>query len=150
VNHSKVHSNAKKLLEFTGKTNIPVCSGAEKPFIGVNRHAEGFHGKMGLGNVVLPKPDLKTYPVKAVEMILEKSEELGKHLTLVSIGPLTNIASAIFADPELPIKVGGLVLMGGALNLTPYGYVNANPVADVNIWHDPEAAKIVFDSGIEL
>ena len=150
VNHSKAHNNAKKLLEFTGKTNIPVCSGAVKPLVGVNRHAERIHGKTGLGNAVLPKPDVKTHPVGAVEMILKKSKELGKDLTLVSIGPLTNIASAILADPELPIKVGGLVLMGGAFNLTPYGYGNANPVAEFNIWHDPEAAKIVFDSGVEL
>jgi len=150
VNHSKGHLNAKKLLEFMEKTEIPVCRGAEKPLIRKISHAEEFHGKTGLGNAVLPEPRMNTNPLNAVEMILEKSGELGKELTLVAIGPLTNIASAILADPELPKKVDGLVIMGGAFNVTTYGFGNANPVAEFNIWHDPEAAKIVFNSGIKL
>ncbi|MBD3206289.1 nucleoside hydrolase, partial [Candidatus Bathyarchaeota archaeon] len=150
VNHSKGHLNAKKLLEFMGEKDIPVCRGAENPLIGEISHAEEFHGKTGLGNAVLPEPSMRTHPLNAVEMILNKADDLGKKLTLVAIGPQTNIASAILADPSLPKKVGGLVIMGGAFNLTPYGFGNANPVAEFNIWHDPEAAKIVFNSGIEL
>lgn len=150
VNHSKGHLNAKKLLEFMGKTDIPVCRGAENPLIKEISHAEEFHGKTGLGNALLPEPSMSTHPLNAVEMILKKSGDLGKKLRLVAIGPLTNIASAILADPDLPKKVEGLVIMGGAFNLTPYGFGNVNPVAEFNIWHDPEAAKIVFNSGIEI
>lgn len=150
VNHTKGHRNAKKLLEFIGATEVPICAGAEKPLIRVMSHAEEFHGTTGLGDAELPEPKMKTDPRNAVEMILEKADELGKDLTLVAIGPLTNIASAILADPELPEKVDKLVIMGGAFNLTPYGLGNANAVAEFNIWHDPEAAKIVFNSGLPI
>lgn len=150
VNHAKAHRNAKKLLEFIGATDVPVCAGAMKPLIRVMSHAEEFHGKTGLGDTELPEPTMETDPRNAVEMILEKADELGKKLTLVAIGPLTNIASAILADPELPRKVDKLVIMGGAFNLTPYGLGNANAVAEFNIWHDPEAAKIVFNSGLPI
>jgi inosine-uridine nucleoside N-ribohydrolase len=150
VSHVKAHTNAKKLLEFIGATDVPVCAGAEKPLIRERSNAEEFHGKTGLGDAVLPVPKMKTDPRNAVEMILEKVDELGKELTLVAIGPLTNIASAILADPSLPGKVDKLVIMGGAFNLTPYGLGNANAVAEFNIWHDPDAAKIVFNSGISI
>ena len=150
VNHTKVHRNAKKLLEFIGTTDVPVCAGAEKPLIRVMSHAEEFHGKTGLGETELPEPKMKTDPMSAVEMILEKADELGKELILVAIGPLTNIAAALLAEPGLPDKIDKLVIMGGAFNLTPYGLGNANAVAEFNIWHDPEAAKIVFNSGLPI
>ena len=150
VNHTKGHRNAKKLLEFIGATDVPVCAGAEKPLIRVMSHAEEFHGKTGLGDAGLPEPTISTDPRNAVEMILEKAEELGKKLILVAIGPLTNIAAALLADPSLPEKVDKLVIMGGAFHLTPYGHGNANAVAEFNIWHDPEAAKIVFNSGLSI
>jgi pyrimidine-specific ribonucleoside hydrolase len=150
VNQTKGHNNAKKLLEFMGFTDLPVCCGAEKPLIRQMSHAEEFHGKTGLGKAKLPEPTMTTDPRNAVEIILEKSQMPGKNLTLVAIGPLTNIAAAIIANPELPNQVDKLVIMGGAYNLTPYGLGNANAVAEFNIWHDPEAAKIVFNSGISI
>jgi inosine-uridine nucleoside N-ribohydrolase len=150
VNHMKGHRNAKKLLEFIGATDVPVCAGAVKPLFRVMSHAEEFHGKTGLGEAELPEPKMKTDPRNATRMIIEKSETLGKKLTLVAIGPQTNIASAILADPSLAHKVEKLVIMGGAFNLTPYGMGNANSVAEFNVWHDPEAAKIVFNSGLPI
>jgi pyrimidine-specific ribonucleoside hydrolase len=150
VNHTKAHINAKKLLEFLRVTDVPLCRGAIKPLIRTIGNAEEFHGKSGLGKAVLPAPKMKTSSFNAVEMILKKTEELGKKLTLVAIGPLTNIASAILADPGLLEKVNGLIIMGGAFYLTPYGYGNASSVSEFNIWYDPEAAKIVFNSGIPL
>jgi inosine-uridine nucleoside N-ribohydrolase len=112
--------------------------------------ASKFHGETGLGEAVLPEPQLRSYDRSAVELILEKSEELGRRLTLVAVGPLTNIASALLAEPGLAESGGGLIIMGGAFNVTPYGYGNVTPVAEFNIWHDPEAAKIVFNSGIPI
>lgn len=150
VNHTKSHRNAKQLLEFLGITDVPVCAGAKKPLIRVMSHAEEFHGKSGLGDAQLPDPKMKTDLRSAVEIILEKANELGKKLTLVAVGPLTNIATAILAEPDLPYKVDKLVIMGGAFNLTPYGLGNANAVAEFNIWYDPEAAKIVFNSGLPI
>jgi inosine-uridine nucleoside N-ribohydrolase len=150
VNHTKGHKNAKRLLEFLAVEDVPVCAGAVTPLVKKLGHAEEFHGKTGLGDSTLPEPTMKTDPRSAVDIILEKADELGKNLTLVAVGSLTNIAVAILADPMLPEKVDNLVIMGGAFNLTPYGHGNANSVAEFNIWLDPEAAKIVFNSGIPM
>ena len=150
VNHTKGHKNAKRLLEFLAVEDVPVCAGAVTPLVKKLGHAEEFHGKTGLGDSTLSEPTMKTDPRSAVDIILEKADELGKNLTLVAVGPLTNIAVAILADPMLPEKVDKLVIMGGAFNLTPYGHGNANSVAEFNIWLDPEAGKIVFNSGIPM
>ena len=150
VSQDKGHRNAKQLLEFLERTDIPVCRGAERPILREMRHAEEFHGRSGLGDATLPEPRMRSDPRNAAQVILQKAGELGRDLTLVAIGPLTNIAAAILSDPSLPETVGGLVIMGGAFNLTPYGLGNASAVAEFNIWHDPEAAKAVFNSGIPL
>jgi inosine-uridine nucleoside N-ribohydrolase len=150
VSHEKAHRNAKQLLEFLGRADVPVCAGAEKPLLRETRNAEEFHGRTGLGDASLPEPRMRTDPRNATQVIHQKADELGKDLTLVAIGPLTNVATAILSDPSLPGAVNGLVIMGGAFGLTPYGVGNANAVAEFNIWHDPEAAKIVFGSGIPM
>ena len=150
VSHEKGHRNAKQLLEFLGRDDVPVCRGAERPLVRGLRHAEGVHGETGLGGASLPEPRMKTDHRSAVQVIHEKAEELGGELTLVAVGPLTNVAAALVADPELPSKVNGLVIMGGAYGLTPYGHGNVSPVAEFNVWHDPEAAKIVFNSGVPM
>ena len=150
VSHEKGHRNARQLLEFLGRTDVPVCRGAEKPLLRETRNAEGFHGKTGLGDAVLPEPRVRSDTRNATQMIHQKAGELGKDLTLVAIGPLTNVAAALISYPTLAETVNGLVIMGGAFNLTPYGMGNANAVAEFNVWHDPEAAKIVFSSGIPM
>jgi len=150
VSHEKTHGNALKLMEFLGISDVPVAKGAEKPLLREPRHAEEVHGETGLGDAVLPEPKLKSHQKSAVNLILEKARELGKRLTLVAIGPLTNIAQAILVEPETVFETSGLVIMGGAFNVTPYGHGNVTPVAEFNIWHDPMAAKIVFDSGIPM
>jgi inosine-uridine nucleoside N-ribohydrolase len=150
VSQKKGHRNAKQLLEFLGRTDVPVCGGASRPLTRGLRHAEEVHGETGLGGTSLPEPQMKTDPRSAVQMINHKARELGRELTLVAVGPLTNIAAALAGDPDLPSKVNGLVIMGGAYSLTPYGHGNVSPVAEFNVWHDPEAAKIVFNSGIAM
>jgi inosine-uridine nucleoside N-ribohydrolase len=150
VNQDKAHGNALKLLEFLGVEDTPIARGAEQPLLRKMRDAEDIHGESGLGDAVLPEPKLRSDPREAVKVILDKAEELGKKLNIVSIGPLTNIASAILAEPRLPKMIGGLVMMGGAYGLTPYGVGNVNAVAEFNVWHDPEAARIVFNSGIPI
>jgi len=150
VSHEKGHRNAKQLLEFIGRTDVPVCAGAERPLLRETRNAEEFHGKTGLGDATLPEPKMRTDPRNATQVIHQKVDELGKDLTLIAIGPLTNIAAAVLRDPSLPGAVNGLVIMGGAFGLTPYGVGNANAVAEFNVWHDPEAARIVFNSGIPM
>ncbi|HUS78749.1 MAG TPA: nucleoside hydrolase [Patescibacteria group bacterium] len=142
--------NALKLLEFLGVEGVPVCVGASKPLLREAHDASGFHGESGLRDAELPEPRMNADPRNAVEVILEKADELSDELILVPIGPLTNVAAAYLADPNLMGRIGGIVIMGGAFNLTPYGIGNANAVAEFNVWHDPEAAKIVFDSGTPI
>ena len=98
----------------------------------------------------MPEPVGQLDERTAIQFILEKVDELGRELILVPIGPLTNIAATILARPSIVHEISDLVIMGGAFNLTPYGHGNVSPVAEFNVWHDPEAAKIVFDSGIPI
>lgn len=142
--------NALKLLEFLGAEGVPVSPGARKPLTRECRDASSVHGETGLGGARLPEPRTELDDRSAVQFILEKSGELGEDLTLVPVGPLTNIAEVLMERPSVAEEIGGLVIMGGAFNLTPYGLGNVNAVAEFNIWHDPEAAKIVFDSGIPI
>jgi purine nucleosidase len=142
--------NALKLLDFLGVEDVPVAAGAEKPLLRKCRDASSIHGETGLGGATLPEPNSRLDERSAVEFILEKADELGRDLTLIPIGPLTNIAGAILARPSIIDEISGLVMMGGAFGLTPYGHGNISPVAEFNVWHDPEAAKIVFDSGIPI
>ena len=115
--------------------DVPVSSGAAEPLVREAVDGVGIHGETGLGEAVLPEPTLKLNGRSAVQLIVEKAEELGDRLTIIPIGPLTNIASAIQAKPGIVDEVGGLVIMGGAFNLTPYGHGNMNAVAEYNIWH---------------
>ncbi len=142
--------NALKLLDFLGIDDVPVVAGAAKPLLRKCRDASSIHGVTGLGGAMLPEPIGRLDDRSAVEFILEKVDERGGDLTLIPIGPLTNIAAAILARPSIVHETSGLVIMGGAFGLTPYGHGNVSPVAEFNVWHDPEAAKIVFGSGIPI
>jgi len=142
--------NTLKLLDFLGVEGVPVVPGAAKPLLRKSRDASNIHGETGLGGATLPEPKGILDERGAVEFILEKVDELGRDLTLIPIGPLTNIAGAILARPSIVHETSGLVIMGGAFGLTPYGHGNVSPAAEFNVWHDPEAAKIVFDSGIPI
>jgi inosine-uridine nucleoside N-ribohydrolase len=150
VSHEKGHRNAKQLLEFLGRTDVPVCGGAAMPLVRGLRHAEEVHGETGLGGASLPEPEMESDGRSAVQVIHQKADELGEDLTLVAVGPLTNVAAAVVGDPGLASRVSRLVVMGGAYGLTPYGHGNVSAVAEFNVWHDPEAAKIVFNSGIPM
>ncbi len=148
VDVEKGTRNARQLLEFLGRDDVPVARGASHPMLRPMGNAESFHGKTGLMDAVLPEPKMRVDGRSAARLIVDEADRLGKELTLVAIGPLTNVAAAILADPTIPERVGGLVIMGGAFGLTPYGTGNANAVAEFNVWHDPDAAKLVFDSGM--
>jgi len=150
VSQEKAHLNALKILEFLGVSDVPVARGATEPLRKKARYSTMIHGQTGLGEAVLPEPSLRTDERSALELILEKVEELGNQLGLIALGPLTNIASAIVTEPGLVKEGAELVVMGGAFNVTPYGHGNVTPVAEFNIWHDPDAAKVVFNSGMKV
>ena len=142
--------NARCILEFLGEGSIPVAMGAANPLKHPLENALGYHGPDGLGNCNLPPPKQSLYPVKAWDFIARLVFDAPGELTLLATGPLTNVAYAFEMHPELPKLLDKLVLMGGAYNLTPWGKGNRTPFAEFNIWQDPEAAHIVFDSGADI
>jgi len=143
-------ANTRRVLECLDAGSIPVAMGAVNPLNHTLEDALSYHGPDGLGECGLPSPKLTLYPAKAWDFLARLVLEAPGELTLVATGPLTNVAYAFELHPELPELLAGLVLMGGAYSLTPYGKGNRTPFAEFNIWQDPEAAHIVFNSGADI
>jgi len=143
-------ANARRVLEYLNAESIPVAMGAANPLNHPLEDALSYHGPDGLGECGLPSPKLTLYPAKAWDFLARSVLDAPGEVTLVATGPLTNLAYAFELHPELPELLGGLVLMGGAYSLTPYGKGNRTPFAEFNIWQDPEAAHIVFNSGADI
>ena len=124
---------------------LAVFTGAEKPLTRAHEPAHWFHGKDGLGVRGFPRPKRAPEREGAVDAILQfATAEPG--LTLVTLGPLTNIALALERDPSLAQRIGRCVVMGGAPNCEG----NVTPAAEYNIWVDPEAARAVFRSKLPI
>jgi pyrimidine-specific ribonucleoside hydrolase len=137
--------NALRMLEIAGRTDIPVAAGARAPLLRRLVTATYAHGENGLGGAVFPEPTTKPVAMPAAEMICEIVRKYPGEVTLIGIGPLTNIATALNADPALAGMVRALVMMGGSLSGG-----NVTPAAEFNLYVDPEAARIVFQSGIPI
>jgi inosine-uridine nucleoside N-ribohydrolase len=132
--------NALVVLEQFGCTNIPVAKGAASPLVIERYPAPDFvHGKDGMGNLNLPGASEAPLAETAAEFIVRCASENPGQITVVAIGPLTNIALALQLDPELPDKLNGLVVMGGTVDEPG----NVSPVAEANFINDPHAADIV-------
>ena len=139
--------NALRLLEIAERTNIPVAEGAHIPLNGNFRGAATFvHGDNGQGNADLPLPTTKSLEIDAVAFLKETIETHPNEITLVPVGPLTNIANLLTQHPGVDKKIKEIVLMGG--NAQTPG--NATPTAEANILNDPEAADIVFSAQCEI
>ncbi len=121
--------------------DVPVFRGAAAPLVRALQDAHWFHGEDGFGDQNYPPPRRAPETEHAVDAILRLSRE-HPGLTLVTLGPLTNIALALAHDPTLPGRIGRCVVMGGA----PCCEGNVTPAAEYNIWVDPEAARAVFRS----
>jgi purine nucleosidase len=143
-------ANARRVLEYLNAESIPVAMGAANPLNHPLEDALSYHGSDGLGNCGLPSPLTPLYPAKAWDFLARLVLDAPGEVTLVATGPLTNVAYAFELHPELPELLARLVLMGGAYSLTPYGTGNRTPFAEFNIWQDPEAAHIVFNSGADI
>ena len=133
--------NALSLVELMG-ADIPVHSGAYQALAGDTQDAHHVHGTTGFGGAELPEPQRDVASEDAVTYLIEQSREI-EDLWVIAIGPLTNIAMAIEEYPAIVTRLGGLAVMGGS---TEAG--NATSTAEFNIWADPEAAKMVFSSGL--
>ncbi len=137
--------NALRMVEIAGRTDIPVAPGASAPLMRRLVTATYVHGENGLGGAVFPEPRTKPVAIPASEMIREIIRKYPNEVTLITLGPLTNVALALNSDPETASLVRGLVMMGGSLSGG-----NITPAAEFNIYVDPEAARIVFQSGIPI
>ena len=143
-------ANARRVLEYLNAESIPVAMGAANPLNHPLEDALSYHGPDGLGNCGLPMPLTPVHAAKAWEFLARLVLDAPHEVTLVAMGPLTNVANAFELHPELPGRLARLVLMGGAYGLTPHGKGNRTPFAEFNIWQDPEAARTVFNSGMDI
>ena len=139
--------NALRLLEIAERTDVPVIEGAKVPLNENFRGAASFvHGDNGQGNADLSSPITKPLDVDAVTFLKEIIETNPNEITLVPVGPLTNIANLLTIHEGIDSKIKEIVLMGG--NAQTPG--NATPTAEANILNDPEAADIVFSAQCEI
>ena len=136
--------NARAICELAGRADLPVYAGCDAPLVRPLVTAEHVHGKTGLDGVALPEPGMSLAPGHAVDFLIDtlRREPAGT-VTLVPIGPLTNIATAFQRAPDIIERVQEIVLMGGAY----FEVGNITPAAEFNIYVDPEAAQIVLASG---
>jgi pyrimidine-specific ribonucleoside hydrolase len=137
--------NALRLVEIAGRTDIPVAAGAATPLVRRLVTAKYAHGNNGLGGVDFPEPKLKPVSETATELIRRIVRANPGEITIVAVGPLTNVATVLKSDPTIAPLIKSIVIMGGSLSGG-----NVTPAAEFNIYVDPEAARIVFDAGVPL
>ncbi|RRD40878.1 nucleoside hydrolase [Leptotrichia sp. OH3620_COT-345] len=144
--YENVTNNALKICDYFD-FDIPVYGGMKGPLIRKQIIASDFHGKTGLDGIKLPETSRKIEKENAIDFIINSLSESNENdkITLIPVGPLTNIAMALKIKPEIKEKIEKIILMGGSCsegNVTPY--------AEFNIYADPEAAHIVFSSGVPI
>lgn len=128
------------------QSHAPVYRGSAAPLLRPLHTAEYVHGKDGMGDIGLPLTGRQPTPGSAIAAMIETIHRNAGEITLVTLGPLTNLALALKEDPSIVQDVSRLVMMGGI----GFGGGNVTPAAEYNIWVDPEAAKIVFLSGLPI
>ena len=139
--------NARIVCELAGRTDIPVFAGCDAPLARKLVTAEHVHGKTGLDGPDLPDPTMPLQEMHGVDFIIDTLRSApANSVTLCPLGPLTNIAKAFNDAPDIIEKVQEIVLMGGAY----FEVGNITPTAEFNIYVDPEAADIVFKSGVPI
>ena len=144
---SLTEKNARIVCELAGRPDIPVYAGCDRPLKRKLVTAEHVHGKTGLDGPELPEPEIKLQEKHGVDFIIDTiMQEPENSISLCPLGPLTNIASAILKQPKIVSRIKKIVLMGGAY----FEVGNITPAAEFNIFVDPDAAKIVFEAGIDM
>jgi inosine-uridine nucleoside N-ribohydrolase len=138
-------ANALKVLDHVARVEVPVAAGASRPLVRERAAAVGDQVGTGLDGPALPAPTRAPEPAHAIDWIARVAADSNAPVTLVAIGPLTNVALLLARYPEMESALERIVLMGGAV-----GEGNMTPAAEFNIWTDPEAAARVFESEIDL
>jgi purine nucleosidase len=140
VDARQVATNTRAVLELVGRTDVEVALGRETPLVRPLRTTPETHGPHGIGYAELPPPSRPLSERHAVDLLIEEARRRPGEVTLVTLGPLTNLAVAVLREPELPRLLRRYVLMGGAYRVPG----NTAPTTEWNIASDPEAAKVVF------
>lgn len=139
--------NALKICELAGKPETRVFAGASRPLVRALVTAEHVHGRTGLDGPDLPEPTMQLQQQHAVDFLVEEiMRQPAGEVTLCTLGPLTNVALALQRAPEIALRLQRIVMMGGGFSEGG----NITPAAEFNIYVDPHAAHVVFDSGIPL
>jgi purine nucleosidase len=138
--------NALSVLELAGAGHIPVARGCELPLVQPSLLAPETHGNTGLGHAKLPAPKAKPAGRHGVDFLIERILAAPGELTVVAIGPLTNLALALRREPRIGGAVKELIIMGGAIRHQG----NTTPQAEFNVFVDPHAAHIIYHSGMPL
>ncbi len=145
--------NALKMLELLERTDIPVARGMEKPLVRANPKDPFTHGIDGQADNFLPEPSATLSPMHAVDLIIHKVLENPKEVHLLVTGPMTNIAMAMLKEPAIVENIASIIAISGAFGFNEYAFLNAtgdSPQSEWNVYVDPEAAKIVYQSGVPL
>ena len=139
--------NTRIICELAKKTSMPIYSGCSKPLKRALVTAEHVHGKTGLDGIILPEPSMPVQELHAVDFIIDTlNNNPINSITICALGPLTNVAMALLKEPNIAKRIKQIILMGGAY----FEVGNITPAAEFNIYVDPEAAKIVFNSGVNI
>lgn len=139
--------NSRALVELAGRTDVPVYAGCSRPMVNELVTAEYVHGESGIDGAELPEPTTELAPGHGVDAIIDLAMAAGDDgITLCPLGPLTNIAMAMVKEPRIVPKIRELVMMGGGF----FEGGNVNPAAEFNVFVDPHAAHVVFNSGVPI
>src|SRR5918998_2785927 len=141
----KTTRNALRILSLIGRPDIPVAAGAASPLHRPLHTAENIHGESGLDGPEIPAPSFESDERGATELIADTLRGAPGPVTLLPTGPLTNVAAFLREHPELKERVARISLMGGSIGLG-----NTTPAAEFNVYVDPEAARVVFESGLPV
>lgn len=145
VNLTQASQNARFVLELCN-ASVPVYEGCPTPWLQPAAPADWFHGEDGMGNQHYPPPQLPAESMHGVNALTERFKAEPGEIELVTLGPLTNLATALSMEPELASWIKHTWIMGGAANTVG----NVTPAAEYNIWCDPEAAQRVVQSGLPM
>ncbi|KKB84972.1 nucleoside hydrolase [Devosia limi DSM 17137] len=140
-------NNALKIVELSGRTDVPVYAGSVRPMRRQLVTAEHVHGETGLNGPTLPEPEIKLQAQHGVDYIIDALMTAeARTITLCTLGPLTNIALALVRQPAIAERIAEIVMMGGAY----FEGGNITPSAEFNIYVDPDAADVVLRSGVPI
>lgn len=145
--------NARKVLEMLGRQDIPAAKGMARPMVRPAPPDPFTHGADGQAENFLPTPTMPLAKEHAVELIIRLVKENPGEVTILCTGPMSNLAMALVKEPEIAKLIPGVVAISGAFGLNRYAFLNATgdtPQSEWNVYVDPEAAKIVYESGIPL